>query len=121
MLTSHCWLVTYVAVVQRCWMRLVFFCVFDGLGDSIDALEQMEALFLKALNVADAHPPGVTCARCGSVEQLPCKDYPSARRVKVPSHACTAALGCGGARLEICASYESTCAARVKRAATGPV
>ena len=48
-------------------------------------MEQTDALFLRALDAADAHPPGVACAHCGSVEELPCEDYPSARRVKVPS------------------------------------
>ncbi len=48
-------------------------------------MKHTDALFLRALDAADAHPPGVACAHCGSVEELPCEDYPSARRVKVPS------------------------------------
>lgn len=48
-------------------------------------MQDTDALFLRALDAADAHPPGVVCAQCGTVEELPCEDYPSARRVKVPS------------------------------------
>lgn len=77
-----CWLITKVAVVRRCCMRIVFVCLCD---DPRDAMKHTDALFLRALDAADAHPPGVACAHCGSVEELPCEDYPSARRVKVPS------------------------------------